>query len=49
MIDKVIKVGNLQLKPHHSGNVYYAMGISPTIMAGTHGWGMGYILTYERK
>lgn len=29
---------------HQSGNVYATSGVSQTIMAGTHGYGIGYIL-----
>lgn len=29
------------------GMVYAVNGLSPTITAGTHGWGMGYFIVYE--
>lgn len=44
-IMEVRKLGNLQEdKPHESQAVYSENGASQTITAGTHGYGMGYIL-----
>lgn len=45
----VILVGNTQPdKRHQSGNVYFVGGCSPTLMAGTHGYGFGYFMEIER-
>lgn len=45
MIVDIKKLGNLQEdKPHESQAVYSENGASQTITAGTHGYGMGYIL-----
>lgn len=41
----MIILGNIQPeKPHQSQNIYYEGGVAPTIMAGTHGYGFGYVL-----
>ncbi|MBQ0113064.1 MAG: DNA cytosine methyltransferase [Bacteroidales bacterium] len=38
-------LGNIEeSNKHQSGNVYDSNGTSPNIMAGTHGYGMGYVL-----
>lgn len=36
-------IGNAQENPHQSGNIYSDKGISPTIMAHTHGYALGYV------
>lgn len=44
-MDKVIVLGNTEkTNRHQSGNVYSTGGVAPNIMAGTHGYGFGYIL-----
>ena len=46
---KVELLGNLEeLNKHQSGNIYGTRGICPNLMAGTHGWGMGYYLEIKR-
>lgn len=42
-LDKVLVVGNAQANPHQSGNIYSDKGVSPTIMAHTHGYALGYV------
>ena len=46
---KVELLGNLEeLNKHQSGNIYGTRGICPNLMAGTHGWGMGYYLEIKK-
>lgn len=41
---KTIKVGNCSTGTSEGGMVYYPKGVSQTITAGCHGYGMGNIL-----
>ena len=41
-MSEVEVIGNLYPEnPHQSGNVYLVGGAAPTIMSGTHGYGIG--------
>lgn len=44
---RINKVGNCSNGRNEGGMVYAVNGLSPTITAGTHGWGMGYFIIYE--
>lgn len=47
--DSVKVLGNVEkVNKHQSGNVYSPDSLSPNIMAGTHGYGFGYILIVKR-
>lgn len=46
--NEVIKFGNVENNnKHQSGNVYGVGGVSPTLMAGTHGYGIGYFIQID--
>lgn len=45
---KIIKVGNCSTGNSEGGMVYSPEGISQTITAGTHGYGMGNIIINDR-
>lgn len=44
---KIIKLGNCSNGHNEGGNVYSVEGVSQTITAGTHGYGMGNICVKE--
>ena len=44
MNNEVIKLGQIHVGDSQSGYVYSGGGISPTIIAGTHGYAIGYVL-----
>lgn len=45
--DDVVILGLWSPTSQIGGRVLWVGGVSPTIMAGTHGYGFGCILTYE--
>jgi hypothetical protein len=45
---KIIKIGNCSTGNSEGGMVYSPEGISQTITAGTHGYGMGNIIINDR-
>lgn len=44
---RIIKVGNCSTGKSEGGMVYSPEGISQTITAGTHGYGMGNVIIYQ--